>query len=280
VRRPESEWQGTVERPDLAIVDADLWERANQMRAVNRQTSPRNAREPSLLHGLVYCEHDHGDGLPRKMTFKVGKKHRPTWRCPWKAASGGPYCRGQMVAPTLEELVWERLVELAQEPERVLASMAASVQQMRERRQGAAGRLAACEAEAAKQVQTLDALTVRWLAGEVPDEQYRRLRPRLEEMSAAAARARDEMAAQLRDLEQSCGWVAGGTALEGLARIVRNAFAHGVPCAGQALGLDERRRDIKRLVERITVGPEGASIVVALTGKREPLVNTASPGCG
>jgi uncharacterized protein YhaN len=278
VLRPEGEWQGTVERPELAIVDPELWAQANRMRAVNRQTSPRNARAPSLLHGLVYCEGDHGDGQVRKMTLKVPKGERPRWRCPWKAAPGGPYCQCSISAPVLEDLVWAKLVALAEAPERVLASMAAGLQEMGARRRRAAGRLAAAQADVAKHEATLDALTVRWLSGDIGDEQYRRLKPALEDAVQVAARAREEAAAQVRELEEG---LALDTGLEGLARLVRHAFAHGLACDGQGLGEDERRREIKRVVDRIIVAPEGPVMVVALTGEREALVvNTASHGCG
>jgi DNA invertase Pin-like site-specific DNA recombinase len=48
--RPQAEWKGKTLRGDLALVDEDTWRCANAQRARNKQPSPRNTREPSLLH--------------------------------------------------------------------------------------------------------------------------------------------------------------------------------------------------------------------------------------
>jgi hypothetical protein len=172
---------------------------------------------------------------------------------------------------------------LASEPERVLASMAASVQEMRAAHERAARRLAGADVALARAQQTLDNLTVRWLAGDISDAQYRRLEPALGAALTAAQAAQQEAARAAQERLESWGWLppgGGEPVLDGLARLVRNALAHGLEGAGGALSLDERRRGVKRLVERVIIAPEGPSLVIALSGEHEPLANTASPGCG
>jgi hypothetical protein len=98
--------------------------------------------------------------------------------------------------------------------------------------------------ELARQQLTLDALAVRWLAGEVPDDQYGRLRPRLEDMAQAAERARSQAAEQVEDILSTFVWAPASTGepvIESLGRLVRQTL-EGAPASGASSPEDKRRR--------------------------------------
>ncbi len=113
--RPREEWQ-LVRVP--AAVAPDLWERVQRRLGQNKALAARNTRREYLLQGLVRC------GLcGRRMTgrYHTRDKHR-FYRCKRSRELEhdihGEACPQKLVrADRLEEVVWEAIEGLLQEPE-------------------------------------------------------------------------------------------------------------------------------------------------------------------
>ena len=117
VWRPKEEWIG-VAIP--ALVDEELFQAAQRRFEQNQRFARRNnKRREYLVRGLVRC------GICGwKMTGVVTGPGRAYYRCqgksPGTGPGGRPPCPSRMVrAERLDGVVWEAVVQLLQEPERV-----------------------------------------------------------------------------------------------------------------------------------------------------------------
>jgi DNA invertase Pin-like site-specific DNA recombinase len=254
--RPEAEWKGKTMRADLALVDEATWRRANAQRERNKQLSPRNAREPGLLHGLVYCGRAHRNGCEHRMKLKYRANGTPFWRCPERAGPGGPYCRGRMLAAALEQAVWAKVVSFLTSPEEYLADLRArfaearAVIERRQRRKAAAA-AALCTAHLA-----LDNLERARLRGEVDGAQYARRRPRLldDERTAQEELAQVEQELITDAPLRQCWTYQGG-------EYKRITILPVALLDVEHMDAEQRQRTVRQFVERVVIDESGAYLV-------------------
>src|SRR5258706_8764696 len=108
-----------------AIVDADLWQRAQEAVAAQSGNHTRNERLPYLLRGLIYCPvcarklypawHRKTGGAP------AGSPTRRVYRCASQAAPNVP-CGARIVnAEKIEAWAWAKVLDALDHPE-VLAA--------------------------------------------------------------------------------------------------------------------------------------------------------------
>jgi len=102
-----------------AIVEADLWERANTRLSANRRLSTRNTKETYLLGGgLITCGVCLDEGRRHTMTGVMTKNGR-AYRCShWDAA--GRRRTHTLNADLFERCVWDRLRNVMHDPGTVL----------------------------------------------------------------------------------------------------------------------------------------------------------------
>jgi DNA invertase Pin-like site-specific DNA recombinase len=296
---PRSEWQKTVQRPELAIVSAELWQRANDMAARDLATPPRRARYPRLLQGMVYCEHDHGAAGPIAMRLWTHKTWTPRYLCRWRASVCSKQCGASIQAPELEQRVWELVCALCTEPERLLSGFVAGYAEFVERQRRWRAQLEAARAEVRKYEETLDRLQLAYYSGELAPDRYERLRAMAEEhlrsakeqckraeaeTSGETGGEMDPLAALLLALSGRFAGSEGGQVSEEQIRAsirtaVRALLGHVTRGELKALDLEGRRRKVRQIVERVVLGPKGPSAVLVLGGGRVDFTDEAGAGC-
>jgi len=110
--RPHSDW---IAVPVPALLDADTWELAQHQLQLNRQRASRNNKKYDyLLKSLLLCGHCH-----RRMLGNATASRRARYRCSGKESARPTLapCPGRTVlADTLEELVWQSVSALLQDP--------------------------------------------------------------------------------------------------------------------------------------------------------------------
>jgi DNA invertase Pin-like site-specific DNA recombinase len=284
---PAGSWRGPTLRPELAIVSKADFDRALAARQKNRQTSPRT-KNPSLLAGLVVCGCH--DGGPHSMYYSKRGGGRPAfWRCPYRAGIDQPYCKSYVHADLLEAAVWGRLLALATQPDALLRDMVQRLAQQSAQAAKASRRTSVARAQVQAAEDYLDNLARAHYRGELERERYLRLRGEAEGERAQALRAlaaAEEEAARWDQhplpgapdalLVHKDALVASYVAdTRGEQELVRGLVyaALGDPKREdlQALPLEEKRRRIKRLVERVIVEGREAHLVCTLTGRRDQL---------
>jgi DNA invertase Pin-like site-specific DNA recombinase len=250
-------WTATHEAPELSYVSAALWQRANDYREINRRTSPRRAKEPALLHGLVFCRRDHEGYGERAMNCVAGSppKRYPLYRCMFVdgAGKGGHYCTGRARQDVIDAAVWARVRELVLDPARLLADMRAAWEGAVDRTRRAAQRRSAATAELEAAQAALDRADLDYYQHQLPEERYRRLLPALE---AAVAKAQ----AALEDVAEGPAVLADHELLrlyEGLALDDPERFGERALARLDAMEPAERRAEIKRLVRRVVCDQDG-----------------------
>lgn len=105
---------GDVERPAPALIDAETWERVQQVLVKNRNQSKRGSDHEYLLRGLVKCGEcgltfggaPNGGVRKYRCNSNSGRADRHPKRC----------VAGQVDAARLEALVWEEVREFVRNP--------------------------------------------------------------------------------------------------------------------------------------------------------------------
>jgi site-specific DNA recombinase len=257
-RKPESEW---VRIPVPALVAVETFAAAQEQLERNRQLAARNARSDRyLLRGLVRCakcgygyygrtngRRRQRDGQQLGYYYCFGSDRR--------SFGGQPVCTNRPVrVDHLDRYVWESVVEVVRDPERVAAEWA--------RRGAEGGTVAELRRERdelarvqAGQEQTLRRLQDAYEAGafEVGEltERTRRVRERLR-------RGREELEQAEARLKQTVEVHALASKLSDFADQVRSGL-NGLDWSG-------RQQLVRMLVSRIEVDDDAATIVYRLPG--------------
>jgi hypothetical protein len=274
--RPTGEWGTVFYRPDLRIVDADLWERANMMGSQNKQASARRTKEPALLKGIIYCEHEHDGRPPRSMYYRTYKKQRPRYLCCYRRHDTGRHCNESLPAGPLEEAVWTLVLDMASDPERLLCNHLARAEETLARvkrvRATQAEAQAAVERAAAGQA-NLDAMLAM---GEIDAQRHARASALITRKQEEAQRALDELLnepswqEQLREAQLAHLVLQRADEAEGEGRsvrdVVRRLLGNADRAALEKLEGEEKRARIRSVIKRVLYGPEGvfAEVVLAV----------------
>jgi site-specific DNA recombinase len=107
---------GTVSRPAPALVDAEIWERAQRAVIQNRRLSPKNAQRNYMLRGLVKC------GIcGHAFTGGAGPKKQGQYRCQNQQGTrtnkaDGRCPAGVIDATKLEDVIWQEVRTFVNDP--------------------------------------------------------------------------------------------------------------------------------------------------------------------
>ena len=205
-----------IERPVPAIVDAELWERAQRTLRRNALFSWRNARRKYLLRGLIKCAHcgrtyvgtGYSSARGRFQTYYVcnGRQQgRKAWPSP-----AGP-CRAKQVSGDIEDLVWRDVEGFLRDPEPVLRELVEKLVVVEEGSAAVQSHLAAMKSALAGKDEERNRVIGLFRRGRIDDAAVDRqldeiererlgLREEIRQLEAAGTRAR-EAEAQLKTTE-------------------------------------------------------------------------------
>jgi DNA invertase Pin-like site-specific DNA recombinase len=119
VTKPEEDWTVLPEGLTPALVDAGVWERANERLRVNRGTYNKNKRRPYLLRGLMRCAACGGAMYSERET---GTNQRRTYRCS-NGKRGRCAARSRAIAEEIEAWVWGEVLGILRNREAVVAEL-------------------------------------------------------------------------------------------------------------------------------------------------------------
>jgi len=113
--RPRQEW---IEIPVPALISENTFDLAQEQLQKNKQHSPRRTIEPTLLQGMLVCQHC-GYALYRSST-KTTKRKLYYYRCLGSDAYRhlkGSVCSNRPIRQDyLDEFVWKEIIHLLDEP--------------------------------------------------------------------------------------------------------------------------------------------------------------------
>jgi site-specific DNA recombinase len=236
-RRPPADWIG-VAVP--ALIDPDLFERAQERLAHNRERSPRNTRGDYLLRCLVSCRRC---GL----AYRIWTNGRKTfYACP--GTPGDPLrghpeaCRApRIVTHRLDAAVWEDLCQVLTDPT-ILAESLRRAQQGWLGDGPEAGRRQALQRREGEVQRQIERLVDAYAAGALSLEELQARRTRLEARLTELRREAEALAVASQQDER----------VEVLAQQLetfRAALAHSLETASFA----RRRELVELLIERVVV---------------------------
>ena len=257
---PRDQW---IEVPFPPLVDQDTWDRAQELKKQRRQKSQRNTKIFYLLQHMVSCAECGRIFACRSSTRtyvkrdgKAYPKERPVpqrhYHC-YGMLDDRMSCRNpaSIRAERLEELVWNQVKGLVQDPRLIVAGM-----ESRDSREDGdlASRIAKAERDLHK-VQVEEERAIRlYVSGKITedqlDQQRRFITERLEAARATLdeLRSRDSLASEKRQLMKNLfRWAEKfGEGLDGLP--------------------DERRREVLRLVvDQVTIdGDNNVNITLGI----------------
>ena len=121
-KRPRDEW---IEISVPSIISADTFKLAEERLERNKQLSSRNTKEPTLSQGLLVCG-ECGYSMYRSST-RTSKKKIYYYRCIGSdnyRHPNGRICSNRPIRQDyLDEIVWDKVIELLENPELIRAEM-------------------------------------------------------------------------------------------------------------------------------------------------------------
>src|SRR5881628_752577 len=113
--RPRQEW---IEIPVSALISENTFDLAQEQLQKNKQHSPRRTIEPTLLQGMLVCQHC-GYGLYRTSTH-TSKQKLNYYRCIGSDGYrrlNGPVCTNRPIRQDyLDQFVWSEIIRLLDDP--------------------------------------------------------------------------------------------------------------------------------------------------------------------
>ena len=116
--KPRQDW---IEIPVPALVSEDRFALAQEQLERNKHHSPRRTIEPTLLQGMLVCQHC-GYALCRK-SAKTSKRKLYYYRClgsdPYRRPKGAVCSNRPIRQDYLDEFVWKEIIHLLDDPDLV-----------------------------------------------------------------------------------------------------------------------------------------------------------------
>jgi hypothetical protein len=118
IEKPAEEWIKLPPETTPAIVDEDLWQRAQERLARNKGEKARNEKRPFMLRGFIQCA-----GCGEKM-YPTTHHRNAAYRCKSQTVPGLSSCGARCVpADDVERWAWKQVVAILQDPAIILSAI-------------------------------------------------------------------------------------------------------------------------------------------------------------
>ncbi len=202
-KRPSAEW---IIVPCASIVDAALWQDANDVLAKNRQMAARNGKVPYLLTGLMKCSlcgfaYVGWTGYSKRKNGSLSAPFR-AYQCRASSDTAKHDCphRFKIAANIIEPAVWRVVCEALLKPKLLLTALEANTFDERSAQVGQ--QIAYLERElVAKQAED-DKLYKAYVAEVFDEVEFRERRVRLKDEVARLQSERDKLLPKRVSIEQ------------------------------------------------------------------------------
>ena len=234
-----------------ALVSAEQFELVAQRLERNRIISPRNTKRPSLLQGILVCRHC-GYSYYRCSTRSKNEKLREYYRCSGTDGHRRPegrVCDNRPVRlAEIDELVWNRVLGLLEDPTLIQAEIDRRLETMRATHP-ATGRRDALARDLTRAQTALRRLLDGYQEQLVTLEELRARTPELRKREATVQAQIDALDADLHDAET---YLKLTETLEG--------FRARLSSSGQNLTVEQRQQIIRLVVREVLIGEDDITI--------------------
>lgn len=245
-RRPREEW---IEIPVPAIVSAETFALAQDRLDRNKHFSRRHTKVPTLLQGLLVCQQC-GYGLYRIGGAATGKRYY--YQCFGSLRHrhpAGRVCANRPVRQDyLDELIWNEVVGLLENPELVRAEIDRRMQERREANPTAI-RKDVLAKERVRIQNGINRLLDAYQEGMLPLDALRERVPPLRKRETALKSELEALDAKIIDQERFNQLT--GNLEEFLGRLRQSSAS---------LDIENRRRIVRFVIKEILVGPDTLTI--------------------
>jgi site-specific DNA recombinase len=264
--RPRTDW---IEIPVPALVSEDAFARAEECLAQNQQQSPRRTLEPSLLQGLVHCQHC-GYALYRTSTRSSARKIY-YYRCLGSDAyrhAGQAVCDQKPIRQDLlDHLVWAEIIRLLEDPSLIQAELDRRLEAARHS-SPTGRRLDTLNRESLQVRKRMERLLTAYQEELLSLDELRTRMPALRQREQAVHAELQALNAQTADR----------AAYLRLAQTL-SAFLTRLRTTAETLDIRDRQRIMKLLVKEVIVGKDTITIKHSIPGHPPPSRDTPeSPG--
>jgi site-specific DNA recombinase len=246
--RPTEEW---IEIAVPALVSKETFALAQERLASNKKLSARHTKIPSVLQGLLVCAHC-GYALYRMSTYARGQRGRYRYyRCLGsdRRRPGGRVCNARPVrVDQLDDLVWEQVWQLLNEPKLIEEEIERRLQEHRQS-SPAAQRKENLTRERSRLGEQTDKLIDAYQEGLIDLAELRHRLPELKERESALQRELDGL--NLQAIEQS--------RLVGINASIAK-FTEQLRNSAQELDVERKQKIVRLLVREVVVGPDRITI--------------------
>jgi site-specific DNA recombinase len=262
--RPPEEW---IEIPVPALVSKETFALAQERLAANKKLSARHTKTPSVLQGLLVCAHC-GYALYRMSTHAPAQRGRYRYyRCLGsdRRRPAGRVCNARPVrVDQLDNLVWEQVWQLLNEPKLIEGEIERRLQEHRQS-SPVEQRKENVTRELSRLGQQTDKLIDAYQEGLIDLAELRNRVPELKKRQAALERALESL--DLQAIEHN-RLVEMNVSIAKFTEQLRNS--------GQKLEVEQKQRLVRLLVREVVVGADNITIhhSIPLSG----LENGASRG--
>ena len=242
-QRARADW---IEIAVPAIVEDDIFARAQELLEQNKKLAPRRTIEPSIVQGLVSCSKC-GYALSRTSTRSSARKIH-YYRClgsdAWRRL-GGPVCDNRPVRQDLlDQVVWTEVVRLLEDPSliqneldrRLAAAQTADPAKQREK---------ALQRDLTRHRKSMDRLLTAYQEDLLSIDELRRRMPELRQRERALQSKLQSIIDQVNN--RAVYLQLAETLSSFLARLRASA---------DTLDVQERQRIVRLLVKEVLVGEE------------------------
>lgn len=245
--RPRQEW---IEIPVPAIISEETFALSNERLEQNKRLSPRATKEPTLLQGLLVCQQC-GYAFYR-CSAQTSKRKIYYYRCLGSddyRYPKGRVCNNKPIRQDyLDEIVWERILHILEDPELIRTEIERRVQEVKEA-SPTKKRKEVLLKEKTRIEKSIDKLLDAYQEDLLPLSELRNRIPALRKRQAA-------LVSELKNLEINA--VERGKIFQ-LIESVEGFISH-MRKSAQTLNIIDRQKIIRLLVKEILVGPDTINI--------------------